>query len=172
MKVYKDAFTGDELMSDSYRQLAPFGNADLADVAFEVIGKRVVKGGGDCGVARNTEEGEDAGGDEPVEMVIDIIDGFKLVETGFSKKEYGTYIKGYMKRVEKFLQENKPDRVEAFKSGAAKLIKEILGKYDDFQFFMSESTDPEAGMVYSYYPDGSEVPHNIYIKDGMKEEKY
>jgi len=171
MKVYKDAFTGDELMSDSYKQMAPFGNEDLADVAFEVAGRRVTKGG-DCGIARNTEEGEDDGGEEASETVIDIIDGFKLTETGFSKKEYTLYIKGFMKRVENHLASSNPSRVDAFKAGAAKLIKEILTKYDDFQFFMGESTDPEAGLVYSYYPDGSEVPHNIYIKDGLKEEKY
>jgi len=171
MKVYKELFTGDEVMSDSYKLSPPFGNEELADVAFEVVGRRVQKGG-DCGIARNTEEGEDDGGEEASETVIDIIDGFKLTETGFSKKEYTLYIKGYMKRVENHLAAHNPSRVDAFKSGAAKLIKEILGKYDDFQFFMGESTDPEAGLVYSYYPDGSEVPHNIYIKDGLKEEKY
>ncbi len=38
-----------------------------------------VQKGGDCGIARNTEEGEDDGGEEASETVIDIIDGFKVI---------------------------------------------------------------------------------------------
>eukprot|EP00386_Alphamonas_edax_P012901 GDKI01040028.1.p2 GENE.GDKI01040028.1~~GDKI01040028.1.p2 ORF type:complete len:177 (+),score=87.05 GDKI01040028.1:36-566(+) len=176
MKVFKDAFTGDELMSDSYKHQAPFGDDAFADVAFEVTGKFVVKGAEDFGISANVDEdaaeGATADGGADVQKVIDIVDGFKYVETGFTKAEFGTYIKGYMVRVKKYLEEKKPDRVDAFMKGAQTLVKKILSQYSDFQFFMGESMDAEAGLVYAYYPEDAESPNFIYFKDGLKEEKY
>ncbi|CBZ56251.1 Translationally-controlled tumor protein,related [Neospora caninum Liverpool] len=171
MKVFKDVFTGDELCSDSYAQLAPMEDADLSEVAFEVATKRVVKGAEDYGIADNSEE--DGGGvDSATETVIDVVDAFRLQETPFSKKEFGTYIKGYMQRVKTHLEKTQPDRVDKFMSGGQALVKKILGQFDDFQFFLGESADCEAGVVFAYYKDGEEAPRLIYIRDGLKEEKY
>lgn len=116
---------------------------------------------------------EDGGGvDNSTETVIDVVDAFRLQETPFSKKEFGTYIKGYMQRVKGHLEKSQPDRVEKFMSGGQALVKKILGQFDDFQFFLGESADCEAGVVFGYYKDGEEAPRLIYIKDGLKEEKY
>ncbi|EPR63282.1 putative histamine-releasing factor [Toxoplasma gondii TgCatPRC2] len=171
MKVYKDVFTGDELCSDSYAELPPMDDPSLSEVAFEVATKRIVKGAEDYGIADNSEE--DGGGvDSTSETVVDVVDAFRLQETPFSKKEFGTYIKGYMQRVKGHLEKNHPDRVDKFMSGAQALVKKILGQFDDFQFFLGESADCEAGVVFAYYKDGEEAPRLIYIRDGLKEEKY
>ncbi|KAF8821033.1 putative histamine-releasing factor [Cardiosporidium cionae] len=170
MKIYKCVFTGNELCSDSYPQNAPFDDEELSDVAFEVKSRRVVKGGEDYGITDNSEM-DDANGDAGVETVIDIIDTFGLAITGFSKKDFGVYIKGYMQRLKKHLEENKPDRVEPFMRGAQKLIKRMLSIFEELQFYTGESMDEDATMVYSYYKDGEDTPRFIFIKDGTKEEK-
>ena len=56
-----------------------------------------------------------------------------MCETGFSKKDFGVYIKAYMQRVKKYLEENNPDRVEKFMAGAQALVKKFLGMFDDLQ---------------------------------------
>ncbi|CDJ62470.1 translationally-controlled tumor protein, putative [Eimeria necatrix] len=171
MKVYKCVFSGDELCSDSYPHLVPFGDDAFKDVAFEVKGTRVTKAAEDFGIADNSEEGE-GGVEDAAETVIDIINAFHLSETSLTKKDFTTYIKGYLKRVMDYLQEHNPSRVEAFKTESAALVKKILGSFDDFQFFMSESNDFEASLVYAYYKDEETAPRFIYLKDGLKEEKY
>ncbi|OEH79983.1 translationally-controlled tumor protein homolog [Cyclospora cayetanensis] len=171
MKVYKCIFSDDELCSDSYQHLAPFGDESLKNVAFEVKGTRVTTGIGDIGVADNSAEGEDGVDDQP-ETVIDIVDSFHLSETSLSKKDFTAYIKAYIKRVMQHLEENNPTRVEDFKKGTEALVKKILGSFDDFLFYMSQSNDFEASLVYAYYKDEETAPRFIYLRDGLKEEKY
>ena len=118
-----------------------------------------------------SEEGE-GGVEDAAETVIDIVNAFHLSETSLTKKDFTTYIKGYLKRVVDYLQENNPSRVEPFKTESAALVKKILGGFDDFQFFMSESNDFEASLVYAYYKDEETAPRFIYWEDGLKEEKY
>ncbi|KAL8451027.1 hypothetical protein Emed_002237 [Eimeria media] len=170
MKVYKCVFSGDELCSDSYEHLVPFGDDAFKDVAFEVKGTRVTKAAEDYGIADNSEEGD--GVEDAAETVIDIQEAFHLSETSLTKKDFTTYIKGYLKRVVDYLQEKNPSRVEGFKNESAALVKKILGSFDDYQFFMSESNDFEASLVYAYYKDEETAPRFIYFKDGLKEEKY
>ncbi|GAB66957.1 translationally controlled tumor protein [Plasmodium cynomolgi strain B] len=156
MKVYKDVFTNDEVCSDSYNQEDPFGIADFREIAFEVKSNKRIKGNDDYGIADNSEEAVDGMGAD-VEQVIDIVDSFQLTSTSLSKKEYSVYIKNYMQKILKYLEEKKPDRVEVFKTKAQPFIKH---NFDDFEFYMGESLDMDAGLTYSYY------------KDGLYEEKY
>ncbi|GAW81447.1 translationally controlled tumor protein [Plasmodium gonderi] len=171
MKVYKDVFTNDEVCSDSYNQEHPFGNADFGEIAFEVKSNKRIKGNDDYGIADNSEEAVDGMGAD-VEQVIDIVDSFQLTSTSLSKKEYSVYIKNYMQKILKYLEEKKADRVEIFKSKAQPLIKHILTNFDDFEFYMGESLDMDAGLIYSYYKGEEVTPRFVYITDGLYEEKY
>lgn len=49
------------------------------------------------------------------------------------------YIKGYMKKIIEILKEKNPDRVAPFQKNVQGFVKGILGKFDDYQFFMGES---------------------------------
>lgn len=175
MKVYKDVFTNDELCSDSYAQEDPFGNPDFRSVAFEVKSSKRVKGAEDYGIADNSEENPEGGmmnDGTDVEQVIDIVDSFQLKPTSLTKKEYSAYIKNYMQKVVKYLEEKKPERVETFKSNAQPLIKHILSNFDDFEFYLGESFDTDAALVHSYYKGEEIAPRFVYILDGLYEEKY
>ncbi|GBE59754.1 translationally-controlled tumor protein [Babesia ovata] len=175
MLVYKDLFTGDEVCSDAYAHLNPFDNADFANVAFEVKSSKVAKGNEDYGIACNEdEEGGSSGpsADPGVEMVIDIVDAFRLQETPFTKAEYTSYIKKYIKRVATHLEENQPDRVAAFKTDIQNFVKHVLSNFSDFEFYIGESLDLEAGLVYAYYNGEEVAPRLVYIKDALTEERY
>ena len=61
----------------------------------------------------------------------------RLVETGFgSKKDFTIYLKDYMKKVVKYLEENdKGGEVEGFKKNISGVMKGLLGNFKDMQFF-------------------------------------
>lgn len=51
-----------------------------------------------------------------------------------------------MKVVKAKLQEEKPERVEAFEKGAAAYAKKIVAGFKDFEFYTGENMNPD-GMV-------------------------
>jgi len=137
MKIYKDVFTGDEIFSDFYK-------IKLVDeVMYEVYGKFVTRKHGDVqidGANPSAEEATEAT-DEAVESGVDIVLNHRLVETfAFDKKGYMLYLKDYMKKVVERLQEKSPDQVDIFKTNINKVMKELLGRFKDLQFF--------TGMIY------------------------
>ena len=67
----------------------------------------------------------------------------RLVETGFGdKKGFTDYLKSYMKKILKHLEENdRKDEIEEFKGNINKVMKEMMGKFKDLQFFTGESIE-------------------------------
>ena len=59
------------------------------------------------------------------------------METGFGKKaDYMNFLKDYMKRVVGYLESNnKADQVEGFKKNINGVMKGLLGRFNDLQFF-------------------------------------
>merc|ERR1712059_12093 len=95
-------------------------------------------------------------------MGVDLVLNHRLVETGFgSKKDYTVYLKDYMKKVVKYLEDNgKADQVDSFKTNISKVMKELLGKFKDLQFYTGESMDPDAMiMVIDYREYKGEEAH-------------
>merc|ERR1711864_59921 len=81
-----------------------------------------------------------------------------------SKKDYTVYLKDYMKKVVKYLEDNgKADQVDSFKTNISKVMKELLGK----------SKDPDAMIMVIDYREhkGEERPILIAFKHGLEEEK-
>ena len=62
---------------------------------------------------------------------------FRLVETGFAKKnDYMAYLKDYMKKIVKYLEENnRAGEVDTFKKNINGVMKGLLGKFSDLQFY-------------------------------------
>lgn len=53
-----------------------------------------------------------------------------------TKKDYMTYLKEYMKKVVKYLEDNdRKDEVEVFKKNINNVMKDLLGRFKDLQFF-------------------------------------
>jgi hypothetical protein len=165
MRVWIDVFSGDEMVSDSYKQQMIFQDACL-----EVQAKFVTKGNEQIDIG--CRDGDDDDGGEG-ETVINIVDAHQLQETQLSKKDFMGIVKGYLKRVVAHLKEKgKEERVAEFQKGATEMIKFIISKFDEMQIFTGTSYDTEAGLAFSYTKDGETEPVFMFFTDGMREEKF
>lgn len=72
-----------------------------------------------------------------------IVHSFRLQPTSFDKASYGSYLKGYMKKVLAHLKAtNAPEsEIDAFKKGAAAFSKKVLSSFKDWEFYTGESMD-------------------------------
>jgi len=171
MKIFKDVFSGDELFSDTY----PIKLVD--GVMWEVQGKHITRSDGDIQLEGSNASAEEAdeGTESSSQSGVDLVLNHRLVETGFgSKKDYMVYLKDYMKKVVKYLEENeRAGEVDEFKTKINGVMKELLGKFKDLQFFTGESMDAEAMILIMDYKevDGVEKPCILAFKHGLEEEK-
>merc|ERR1712034_185903 len=167
----KDVFSGDELFSDTY----PLTLVD--DVIWEVVGKHETRVEGEVALAGSNASAEEAdeGCDASSVSGVDLVLNHRLVETGFgSKKDYTVYLKDYMKKVVKYLEDNnRGGEVDEFKKNINGVMKELLGKFKDLQFFTGESMEAEAMILIMDYKDyeGEERPVIMAFKHGLEEEK-
>lgn len=172
MRIYKDIFTGDEMFSDSYK-------VKLVDeVIYEVYGKLITRKQGDVQIDGFNPSAEEAseGTDEAVESGVDIVLNHRLAETyAFGdKKGFTAYLKDYMKKLVQKLEEKNPDEVSVFKNNTNKVMKDILGRFKELQFFTGESMDIDGMVAMLEYReiDGDSVPVLMFFKHGLEEEKF
>ena len=171
MKIFKDVFSGDELFSDTYKINL------VQDCIFEVVGKYKTHKGDEAvlaGVNASAEEA-DEGTDEASMSGVDIVLNHQLVKTGFrSKKDFTVYLKDYMKKVVKYLEDNnRSGEVDDFKKSINGVMKDLLGSFKEQQFFTGESMDAKAMIAMCLYKDvnGEEPLVLMFFKHGLKEEK-
>ncbi|KAF7993269.1 hypothetical protein HCN44_006329 [Aphidius gifuensis] len=172
MKIYKDIFSGDEMFADTFK-------IKLVDnVIYEVYGKLVQRKQGEIVIAGANPSAEEAdeGTDETVESGVDIVLNHNLVESyAFGdKKSYTQYLKEYMKRLVAKLEETQPDQVDVFKTNMNKVMKDILGRFKELQFFTGESMDIDGlvGLMEYRDIDGVSTPVMMFFKHGLEEEKF
>jgi len=177
MKIYKDVFCGDELFSDTY----PIKLVD--NVIYEVTGKHETRVEGEITLAGSnaSAEGEDAdeGADPNSVSGVDVILNHRLVETGFgSKKDYTVYLKDYMKRVVEYLTKNdRAGEVDEFKKNINGVMKDLIARFKDLQFFTGESMEADAMILILDYKEieingvKEERPVLMAFKHGLEEEK-
>ena len=174
MKVYIDVFTGDELCSDSY----PMKVVD--DVYYEVEGKNIIESndiddsliGGNKAPEGSESVEDDAGVSSSAVTGINVVLTHKLVETPFDKASFKDWLKTYSKKLKEHLEANAPDRVKPFQAGMTKVAKEILGKFDEFRFYLGENMNIDGLVVLQFYREDGLTPVFMYFKDGLREEKY
>lgn len=168
MRVFIDPVSGDEFFSDSFPHTLIFDGTTI-----EAKAKYVTKGADNFQIAPDGDES--AGEDGEGETVIDIVDKFELKEIGGqSKKEFMQWAKLYFGKVtQKLKDQDEADKVPAFKAGATALVKHIVGKFDEFQFFLGSKNDFEGAMCFAYQKEQEdEGPTFLFIKDGLKETKF
>uniref|UniRef100_A0A7E4WCG6 Translationally-controlled tumor protein homolog n=1 Tax=Panagrellus redivivus TaxID=6233 RepID=A0A7E4WCG6_PANRE len=180
MLIFKDAFTEDELASDSF----PLKLVD--NLIYEFKGRQVVRKEGEilldgANPSAEGEEGED-GSEEHVERGIDFVLNHRLQEMNCYEDTatFKSYIKGYMKKVIEYMQKNGKSEadVAAFKTNIQKWVVSILAKdrFKNLAFFIGENMADGHGegqvaiVEYRDEADG-EVPYLMLIKEGLIEEK-
>ncbi len=129
-RIYKDIFTGEEVLCDQDRPVE-----ELDDIVYTRRGTLITIGGEDfsaaiganaaAGGGEADEEAEPDAGSAVTDkvQVIDIVHNNRLTKVDYSKDEYKAHIKEYLKKMVEYLKENKPDRVDAFKKGAAAFVQ-------------------------------------------------
>nr|CAH7754672.1 unnamed protein product [Callosobruchus chinensis] len=162
------------MFSDTYKMKL------VDEVLYEVYGKLVQRKHGDIQLdgANPSAEEADEGTEDAVESGVDIVLNHRLCETyAFNdKKSYTAYLKDYMKseyNVAK-LEETAPDQVEVFKTNMNKVMKDILGRFKELQFFTGESMeiDGMVGLMEYREINGDSVPVMMFFKHGLDEEKF
>ena len=168
MIIYKDALTGDEIISDSYDLKEVDGVAYEADCAMIVEGAVQV----DTGANASAEEADEGVEDTEVK-VNNIVHSFRLQSTSFDKKSYLTYLKGYMKAVKKHLVDTgkSEEEVKDFESKAQAFAKKIIGKFKDYEFYTGESMNPDGMIVLLNYREDGTTPYVVVWKHGLTEMK-
>ncbi|XP_014094023.1 translationally-controlled tumor protein homolog [Bactrocera oleae] len=171
MKIYKDIITGDEMFADTYKMKL------VDEVIYEVYGKLVSRSQGEINIDGFNPSAEEAdeGTDSAVESGVDVVLNHRLQECfAFGdKKSFTLYLKDYMKKVLAKLEQNSPDQVDVFKTNMNKVMKEILGRFKDLQFYTGESMDCDGMVAMCEYRelDGVSTPVLMFFKHGLDEEK-
>ncbi|KAJ3105789.1 hypothetical protein HDU96_008446 [Phlyctochytrium bullatum] len=162
------AVTGsDELLSDAFKVV------EIDDIAYEVNCEMITIKEGDVDIGGNPSA--EGGEDEPLEdgamTVNNVVHSFRLQSTGFDKKSYMTYIKGYMKALKAYLNANDPDRVAVFESKVTPFVKKILENFKDYEFYVGEGMNPDGMVILLNYREDGTTPYLTFFKDGLKIEK-
>jgi len=159
------------MFSDTYKMKL------VDDVIYEVYGKLEQRRDGEIVLAGSNPSAEEAdeGTDESVTTGVDVVLNHRLVETfAFGdKKSYTLYLKDYMKKLVEKLNEKSPDQVEIFKTNMNKVMKDLLGRFKDLQFFTGENMDCDGMVAICEYRDvdGQNIPVFSFFKHGLEEEK-
>ncbi|MFE9046197.1 translationally-controlled tumor protein [Streptomyces sp. NPDC007818] len=161
MKVYKDVFSGDEMLSDAY----PIKEDGICYV---VEGKCVTRprlGGIDLG------DVDHGGNDDDSDLtVVNVVDAHRLVETSYDRKSYAGQMKAYLKRVsEKVALTGDPT---AWRQQAQEWAATVLADFDSYRFYTGEQMDSEAMVVLMKMGEDGKTPFLYYIREGLKEEVY
>ncbi|KAF6004781.1 hypothetical protein CCYA_CCYA03G1059 [Cyanidiococcus yangmingshanensis] len=168
MIVWKDAFTKDELLSDGMKNVRTLESGLL----LACDSYNVTLGASDYGISNNEEDAMGGGGDSGAETVNVVVDAFKLQSIQLPKKDFQLYIKKYSRRLKEYLEKENPDRVQSFMEGMKEWVPKMLKDFDDYEFYMGPTCDPDALLVLAKYEGESHYPTFMYLKDGLIEEKF
>merc|ERR1712243_202159 len=90
-------------------------------------------------------------------------------------KSYTQYLKEYMKRLQAKMVESDPNfNLDEFKQGMNKVMKELIGRFKDLQFFTGENMDIDGMVALMEYRDvdGESRPVMMFFKHGLEAEKF
>jgi len=171
MIIYKDIFSNDEMASDTYPHRI------IDDVILEIDCKVITCKPGAIdeallGANASAEGGDEGADDAETISAPDVVLANRLQATGFDKKSWTVYIKDFMKRTLKKLEENGDQaKVDAFKKGAQTAVKKILGSFKEWEMYTGENMDPEGSIAYLNYREDGITPYIWMFYHGLEEEK-
>eukprot|EP00794_Sanderia_malayensis_P011012 gene11012-12175_t len=168
MIIYKDAITGDELFSDSYKIEV------VDDILYHVYGKFVKESSDDSNInigANPSAEEEQEGFEANVTTGIDVCLANRLVDSSMTKSDYKKHVKAFSKAL---LANAKPERAEFLKANLPKAVAKFLESFDDYSLFVGESVQEGGTVVLCKYADNCIIGSTVDVwvwKDSVVEEK-
>ncbi len=70
------------------------------------------------------------------------------------------------------MEEKNAARVDVFQKGMQKWAVDILKNFEKYSFYTGEQMDSEGMVIAMGYRADEITPYFIFIKDGIREEKY
>uniref|UniRef100_A0A1I8AKC8 Translationally-controlled tumor protein homolog n=1 Tax=Steinernema glaseri TaxID=37863 RepID=A0A1I8AKC8_9BILA len=179
MLIFKDAFTEDELCSDSFPMKLVDG------LVWEFKGRHVVRKEGEITLAGSNpsaEEEMDDGTDEHVERGIDFVLNHRLIEMNCYEdlSTFKSYAKSFMKKVVEHMQKSGKTEAEIteFKKKIQPWVAGLLAKdrFKNLAFFIGENMaegrgEGQIAIVEYRDENGEEVPYLMLVKEALIEEK-
>ncbi|XP_059537015.1 translationally-controlled tumor protein-like [Myotis daubentonii] len=155
MILYWDHINHEEMFSDIYKIW------EIPDgLCLQVEGKMVRRTEGNIddsliGGNVSAEGLEREGTESTVIPGVDIVMNHHMQETSFTKEAYKKYIKDDMKSFQGKPEEQRPERVKPFMTGAAEQIKHTLANFKNYQFVVGENVNPDGvTALLGYHEDG------------------
>lgn len=180
MKIFADTFTNDELMSDIYDfNLIHAGVIMRVQTKYKTKGEvgEVDVGCGNAFGGKNeddeAEEGGNEGGAPMGEQIINVIETCNLRQLHLSKADFMTYIKAFLPKLKKELEERgETEKVEVLMKEAPVFIKKIATEFNEFEFYTGLSESLSGSIVFSFWEDPSgDGPVFYLFNDALKEVK-
>ncbi|WP_331751094.1 translationally-controlled tumor protein (plasmid) [Streptomyces globisporus] len=150
MIVYYDIFSGDEMVSDGFplKETGPFLEVEC----------QMIPDGGSMATGQ---------ADEMQTVVNDVVRAHRLEQTTLHKKEYVTHLRTYVKSLEKAVQERGDQDMQEWNAAMTKATKEIVDSFEDWEFYVGESNDPNAMVVLLGMREDDTSFIRVF-KDGLK----
>ena len=124
-----------------------------------VEGKMIVD---DCSISEHliggnkSAEDETAGTEDTVKVISDLLCSSKLeqVPSIVSKKDFKNAIKKYAKKLLSHVSETDPERATLLKASLSEVVKIVLDKFDNFQFYATKGDGFDLdGIIIPYEQD-------------------
>ena len=109
--------------------------------------------------------------DDGERTVINVVSAHKLSQTTIDKRGYQLWLKGFMGQLKTKLEQTNPERVKPFMVSATEFAKKILSKFNDYDFYISESADAAGQIIILGYGEDGQTPTFYFWKDAIKAEK-
>ncbi|XP_066266500.1 translationally-controlled tumor protein homolog [Branchiostoma lanceolatum] len=166
--VYKDVLTGKDMFTSS-NKITTRSNG-IYEVECKMVREDDSVSDAKIGGNRNA----DGDKSEPGKTGCDVVfqNNLDPAITLKTEKAYYGYFRGYIKDIMKYLQKNKPDRVEGFKAAANAWNGLVLDNSKNWKYFTGEEDVYDLkGMVplLRMREDGG-TPYMLFLKDGLREE--
>ncbi|KAI6648797.1 hypothetical protein LOD99_7059 [Oopsacas minuta] len=168
MFIYKDIVSGDEMFTNSYP------TKFLDDALIEIEGKPLtVSSAIDDSLIGGNASAE--GGAEALldssKTGIDFVIASNLQILAMTKPDFKVYIKAYMVKIIERLKANAPDRIPIFKTAANNFITKVLASFNEWEFYVGSSINPEGSVGFLNYREDQVTPYMVFFQDGFKSEK-
>ncbi|XP_048643173.1 LOW QUALITY PROTEIN: translationally-controlled tumor protein-like [Marmota marmota marmota] len=173
MIIYLDLISYNEMFSDIYK-IWEITNRLCLEMEGKMVSRTRTEGNIDdllIGENASAEGHEGEGTESTVISGVDIVMNHHLQKISFTKEAYKKYIKDYMKSIKGKLEEQRPERVKPFMTGAAEQVKHILANFKNYQFFIGENMNPDGMVALLDYREDGVTPYIIFFKDGLEMEK-
>eukprot|EP01130_Rhizamoeba_saxonica_P001352 TRINITY_DN11217_c0_g1_i1.p1 TRINITY_DN11217_c0_g1~~TRINITY_DN11217_c0_g1_i1.p1 ORF type:complete len:151 (-),score=51.20 TRINITY_DN11217_c0_g1_i1:43-495(-) len=149
MIIYKDAISGDEFFSDVF--------------PVELVDDFVYK------VTSDMVDDENADDPEVEPKVNNVVQAHQLNKTELTKRNFQTIFKGLLKKWKPLLSEDEDAR--AWQGKVGNFLKDVLGNFSDFDFYMGSSMDPDGVIALARWEGAAVAPIFYFIKVGIEAEK-